>query len=110
MFSIKIQNWVKTAPLLVERGRWFHRQLESEFERLGRAHIAHADDPEHDRYVGAAVEMLSAAQIYKAVNFYNRWAVMAGYQALALVSADPIVVDIGDAKARVSGPYEFEVI
>lgn len=97
IYSLDIQRWMKTAPGLPERGRWFHDRLEAEYAGLGKAPDLHADDETHDRYVGAAVDMMLGGQPHKGVVFYNRWAVMADYATVGIVTETPLVIDIRDA-------------
>lgn len=96
IFSLRIQDWMSKAPGLEEVGQKFHHQLEEEFERLGQEVELHSDDPVHDRYVGATSLMIPF-QPQKSVIFYNRWAGMAGYQPIRIVSENPIVVDINNS-------------
>lgn len=109
VYSLLIQHWVTKAPCLEETGHWFHETLISEYERLNKEIKVETEDLTHDRYVGAAVEMIKGGQILKAVNFYNRWAVMAGYIPLNVISMEPLVLDIAEAKVRVVN-NSFEVI
>ncbi len=97
IFSITIQDWMKTAPGLVERGHWFHERLEAEYKKFGRAEPPHDDDPVHDRYVGAACEMFLGNQAPKSCILYNRWARMADYAVINIVSMKPVAIDIADA-------------
>ena len=103
IFGLTVQAWMKTAPGLVDRGQWFHRMLEAEFRRHGAADQSHPDDVNHDRYVGAACEMVLGGQPDKAVVFYNRFAAMAGYQPIEMVSADPPAFNIGNALVVLRG-------
>src|SRR3990167_10259149 len=97
IFALKIQDWMRDAPGLVERGQWFHDRLEAEYERHGVTIPQHDDDAVHDRYVGAACEMALGGQPDKAVIFYNRWAALADYAPVTLMGRDPVVFDIRDA-------------
>lgn len=97
IFSINIQDWMRTAPGLVERGHWFHERLEDEYRKLGRAEPPHDDDPVHDRYVGAACEMFLGNQAPKAVILYSRWAKMADYAPITVISLKPVAIDIVDS-------------
>ncbi|WP_213775121.1 hypothetical protein [Bradyrhizobium sp. dw_78] len=97
IFSLTLQQWMKTAPGLEEVGHWFHMRLADEYRAVGFSEDIHADDASHDRYVGAAVEMLRSGQPEKGVIFYNRWAVMAGYEPIKLLGTAPVMVDIKDA-------------
>lgn len=97
MFSLNIQTWVRTAPDLETRGKWFHDKLEAEYKKKNKVEPNHEDDPIHDRYVGCAVETILGGQAQKAVVFYNRWARMAGYADIKIVTSSPLVLDIQDA-------------
>jgi hypothetical protein len=107
IYALSIQEWIRTAPSLEARGGWFHDRLEAEFARAGRKEPQHPEDTAHDRYVGAAVEMIFGGQLDKAVIFYNRWAAMAGYVPISLVSRDPVSIDIGNAIIVKSGDDFF---
>lgn len=97
VYAIRIQDWMRDASGLVERGRWFHDRLTEEYARLGKTETLHKDDTNHDRYVGAAVEMALGDQADKAVIFYNRWAALAGYQQIWIASRQPLVINISEA-------------
>ena len=97
IFAITIQDWMLTAQGLEERGHWFHERLTAEYRKLGRKEAPHPDDDTHDRYVGMACEMFLGGQPEKAVIMYNRWALMADYAPISLVSRDPVAIDIVDA-------------
>ena len=103
MFSLKIEDWMRSASGLVEKCRWFHDRLKAEFDRHGATEPQHADDEVHDRYVGAACEMFLGGQALKGAALYNRWAVMAGYHPVWIASLDPVTVDIGTALVVVNG-------
>lgn len=73
-------------------GERFHAFLES-----AKASELHPHDPAHERAVGAALLMIERGQPAKGVGFYNRWARLAGYAEIALVSDSPVTVDVVDA-------------
>lgn len=107
--SILIQHWIKNAKGISAIGKWFHNNLENQYKILGRSLETHAEDEEHDRYVGAAMEMIRSGYIFKAITFYNRWAILARYKPINLVSLDPLVIDINDCKLRIDED-DFKVI
>jgi hypothetical protein len=95
IYSFRIQDWLPNAPVSVsDAGRAFHDRLHEEAERLGVKDPAHADDDNHDLYVGAAVEMVRHGQPIKAVLTYNRWAIASRHEPITLVSLDPVTVKI----------------
>lgn len=97
IFSITIQDWMRTAPGLVERGHWFHERLEAEYRKLGRTIAPREDYPVHDRYLGAACEMFLGNQAPKSCILFNRWARLADYAPIAICSMRPVAIDIEDA-------------
>jgi hypothetical protein len=107
IYSIQIQDWMRSAKGLVEWGRWFQGQINEEFRRLGKQELQHEEDETHNRYVGAAVEMIRNGQAVKGVVFYNRWAAMAAYQPIHLVSNDPITLNVGEATLELHGKNFF---
>jgi hypothetical protein len=94
IYSIRIQDWVQSAPWLVEIGAEFHDMLHAEAERLGVTDPPHDDDENHNRYVGAAVEMVRCGKLLKGVAFYNRWAAVSRHEPVRIVSQSPAVVQI----------------
>lgn len=98
IYALRIQDWMRTAPGLEERGHWFHERLEAEYARHGMTDpVPHPDDDVHDRYVGAACEMFLGDVPNKAAIFYNRFATMAGYEPVSIIDYDPLTLDIRDA-------------
>lgn len=95
-YSMTLAEWVRNADGLEERGHWFHQQLEAAKTESNAAPL-HDDDNAHDRYVGATCEMVLGGQIAKALDFYRRWAIFAGYIPAQLIAVNPPVIDIGDA-------------
>ena len=107
IFSLHIQNWMKSAPNLESVGHWFHEQLKEEYKLKGFNEQIHPDDNVHDRYVGGVVEMIRNGQPNKGIIFYNRFAAMAGYEPIKLISTDPVTVDIRDAVLELHGRNFF---
>lgn len=97
IYSWKVQDWMRWAPGMISRGEWFHKRLEKEYKKLNRRIPQHPDDDIHDQFVGAALEMVFAGNPHKGVILYNRWAVMAGYAPIKMVTDSPLVLDIADA-------------
>ena len=97
IYALRVQDWIRKAPGLVERGRWFHDRLAGELAKHGAEDLVHPDDEVHDRYVGAAAEMILGGQPVKGCILYNRWATMAGYAPIYVASLDPVAINIGTA-------------
>ena len=85
-------DWVASAPDLETIGHSFHKVLEA-----AGAHINHADDPIHERWVGATLAGCNEGNAQKAIALYNRWASLAGYMGAEILTLNPLVVDIGNA-------------
>lgn len=97
LYSLTVQDWTKTAEGLTEKGEWFHNRIDEEFAARGVKAPDHVDsNTVHNRYVGAAVEMIMGGQPHKAAVLYNRWAAMAGYSGIQIVTEKPLVLDVGD--------------
>lgn len=98
-------SWALSSPSAKALGHNFHLELEA---KLPDAE-PHPDDPAHDSYVGATIMTLRAGQVAKAVVLYNRWARFAGYEPIALISLNPLVIDIKTAKLLLTADG-FEVL
>jgi hypothetical protein len=62
----------------------------------------HGEDPAHDAMVGATVECCAQNNAEKGLALYNRWALTAGYEPARVLTARPLVVDIGNAVVQIS--------
>lgn len=91
-YELDIDDWITHSKACVKEGRWFHETLDG----LLPDRIRHPDDDVHDRYAGAASLMMKSGKPEKAVLVYNHWARFAGYEVIALLSTDPLRVDIRD--------------
>ena len=69
----------------------------------------HEDDVVHNQYVGATIEMIRGGQVVKAIAFYNRWAVMSNYKKISVVSENPLIIDIDEARLQIEN-NNFKVI
>lgn len=101
---IDIDDWIARTAELETDGRRFHEAL----EKAGK-HTNHADDPIHERYVGATFRMIARGQARKGEAIYNRWAANAGYVPIRLLSESPPIVDAITAKVTLVGD-EIEVM
>lgn len=108
VYTLGIVEWIRKAPGLVERGHWFHEKLEAEYRRHHAVDPSpHPDDEAHDRQAGLAAECFLAGQANKGVALYNRWASIAEYAPIRIVSYDPLTVDIQDAVLIIPENGEF---
>lgn len=109
-YALRYDDWVRKTPALADSGRIFHDRIDQEFARHGKLDDRnHPDDECHHRHVGVAMEMVYGGQPEKAAVLYNRWAAFSGYGQVALVSRNPLLIDIGDALLQV-GDGTFKVI
>lgn len=108
--ALDIDAWVGRANHLDNVGHWFHAGMEKALKEAASTLPAHPDDPNHERAVGAAITMIRARSHRKAVWFYNRWARLAGYPLIALVTETPLVIDVGSGVVVEASGENMEVI
>lgn len=84
-YAMRYPEWVKHQDWLRKNGEWFHSIL---------GEVEHDDDPAHDLYVGAALEMVLAGQPDKGCFLYNRWARFARYEPIEIVGRDPLEINV----------------
>lgn len=90
-----IDDWWPRDAAALEAGVVFHAQLEVAKVLADSGLGDHPEDQAHDRAAGAACLMMAAGNPRKAAWFYNRWAALAGYAPITLLSEAPLVVDVG---------------
>lgn len=102
IYRMSIHDWAETSAWAEKRGEWFHGRLNEDAARLGVTAPPHEDDPQHNRIVGAALEMARNGQVIKSVLFYSRWAYMARHAIIEMVSEDPpaVKMDLGIIRFR----------
>jgi hypothetical protein len=110
IFSISLQRWVGQDDGLAEIGAWFHQRMQDEAKRLGIETPAHEDDPNHNRYVGAAYLMFRGGQAPKGTAFYNRWALISRHAPIQLLSLNPpgVRMDVGILTLKEDGDISIE--
>ena len=108
-YRLGIIEWMARADGLIERGQWFHREIDAACKRAGVKREDHPDDEVHDRYVGAAAEMILHGQVVKGIHFINRYSSIVGNPPVVLLNDSPLVIHIGDVAVRVDGE-RFEVV
>jgi hypothetical protein len=95
--ELALMDWAMRTKALEAHGERFHAFLEAAKATEGSQLPTHPHDPAHERAVGAAMLMIERGQPQKGVAFYNRWARLAGYAEIELLSEAPVVVDAVDA-------------
>lgn len=95
--ELTCMDWAMRTPALEAHGERFHRVIEAAKVEAGSSLPVHDHDPAHERAVGAALLMIERGQPAKGAAFYNRWARMAGYAEITLLSTAPVVIDAVDA-------------
>lgn len=110
VYSSRIQDWVPNAPFLEDRGVWLHEKMAKEAERLGIAQPPHGDDANHNRYVGAALEMVWGGQYQKAAAFYNRWAFTSRHATIKIVSIAPPTIRFDIGLLKFPNAHTVEII
>ena len=95
-FSIDLSTWSGRCEIYREVGEDFHELLEEEGIEKD-----HGDDPNHDQFVGIALEMAKYQPI-KAERFYNQWAHLAGFHPCYIVNLDPLRADFGTAMIEIN--------
>lgn len=108
--GLTIDEWAQDNADLEADGEWFHDTLEAAKKDYGSSRPVHAHDPAHERAVGAAVRMFKAGNAQKAIGFYNRWARLAGYEPIYLISTQPLVINVIDAIVGLNKDNEMEVL
>jgi hypothetical protein len=93
--ALTIDDWFIRDAECWALGDKLHRDLEAAKLAAGWEIPQHPGDDAHNYAVGAAALMFLAGQPDKAVGFYNRWAVFAGYAPI--VALGPAMLDIRDA-------------
>jgi hypothetical protein len=89
--ELDLMKWAMRTASLEAHGERFHALLETVKQDI------HPHDAAHERAVGAALLMIERGQPVKGVQFYNRWAMLAGYALITLVSDRPVTIDAVDA-------------
>jgi len=107
--GLALDRWALRDPQASALGVWFHEALATAKAAAGSAQPVHDPDPVHDAMVGAAVLLVHAGHVEKAVRVYNVWAQCAHYAPIALLRVRPPVLDVGDAIVEAT-PGGLEVL
>lgn len=106
VYKVTLSDWIANDKWVEKRGALFHQWLNEQAARAGFRN-PHEDDPEHNRIVGATLEMFSNGWATKAVQVYNRWAWIARHAVIKLVSPTEVAFDIGKLRLA-NGELEYE--
>lgn len=87
--KLDLDLWASECYTAEVEGEAFHRKLEHLIPEN------HPEDQNHDMAVGVALLMVKAGNVDKALTFYNKWAVFAGYGQVQLISQNPLIIDMG---------------
>lgn len=96
-FALSLDDWIRSG-VCAPAGEFFHRWLHSQ-----PGLPAHRADGVHDAYAGAALTMAVAGRARKAVEIYNRWARLAFYETISVLTEEPLRVDIKHCVLRFEG-------
>lgn len=106
IFSLKIQDWIRFAPGLIEAGRSFCESVNAEWARAERP-FALDFTLDALRHLGAAVEMLRGAQPFKGAIFYARYAAMMNFLPIEIASVDPVIISLNGDFFEMHGKHFF---
>ena len=109
-YGLTWDEWALTANETCVAGEAFHVELEAKKARMSATSKNHDDDPVHDRMAGFCALCVYAGNAAKGIHLYNRWARLAGYAPLALLSDCPVVIDIHDAVLELQPRQEWEML
>lgn len=109
VYVLSLMEWTSRFSSIEKYGEWLHKRYEEEFVRLSMDVVPHDEDVTHNKYVGAAVLMIRNGQLLKAVAFYNRYALLAGYDPVVITSFDPVILECAGIKLCLTN-NDFEVI
>jgi hypothetical protein len=95
--ALTIDDWAGRDPQALEAGEAFHERIAAARRARagGSALTDHPEDLAHDRAAGAACLMIGVGNARKGVWAYNRWAALAGYAPIAVLTDQPLVIDLG---------------
>lgn len=93
-FGLTIERWMFRAECCLDAGHGFHDDLERLTNHDFPPH--HDDGDAHDRVAGACYLMALAGNGLKAAETYNRWARLAGYPLVTVLSLHPLIMDVGE--------------
>jgi hypothetical protein len=100
LFCMTLDEWMMKAPGLKEEGDAFHDLLRQASGSEATELHPHEDET-HDRAAGMACLMAKAGNHSKALWSYGRWAQLAGYGQLQMISENPPIYETGGTLIQV---------
>ena len=104
-FTMTYQDWVLNCEHLSQIGEDFHEKIETAF-----GHFNHPYDAVHDKFVGATILGCRAGNITKAIEQYNKWALLAGYLPVQILNNTPPTIYMGTAIIQIGQENELEIL
>ena len=105
-FVLRYPEWAQTDPQNRITGEWFHDKLA---RKLGQASCG--IDPALANSTGATLATLRTGQLDKAILWYNRFAVFAGYTPISLLARWPVTLELdGNVIAFSDDAKGFEIV
>lgn len=102
LFAITLDEWMVRDDELGHEGDDFHALLKAAGLAAGDDRPLHPnEDRVHDNAAGMACLMLKAGNVRKALWAYGRWAIVAGYRPVDVVTENPLVLNVGNALVQV---------
>lgn len=94
--GLSIDEWAQANAELEADGEWFHDRISTAMKAARPGLPDRPEDKAHDRAAGAAVWMIRRNNVAKGVEFYNRWARLAGYTPVSIISLTPPVINVSE--------------
>ena len=86
IYRLNLTDWIRVAPGLAERGRWFLEKMRREYARHGIESEPPDIDDQHARHLGAFVELIFGGRVSAAIALFNkRFAIFSGYPEVELI-------------------------
>lgn len=92
IYSTTIFEWPLGNAELEKVGKEFHDRMQAIVVASGHPSTPHENDPDHNRIVGACIEIAKSGQHRKACALYNRWAIASRHAPVSVVSDEPPTV------------------
>lgn len=109
-YVLTLDEWLQRDTAIEAEGHRFHQLLVDAKREAGSELPIHPDDAAHDRAAGAAALMARLGHAAKGVWIYTRWAKLAGYRDIELLSdGEAPMIDVRDAIITVRNG-EIEVV